>query len=367
MSDQKGYSQLRAMLAIARASLLSTFRSPSAVVFSFAFPLFFIIVFGFIGNRSLVVAVGIEPGADTTNGIYTMLRSRPEVKLITQESSTSMLDELQKGKLDAILNIRKGIDTSKAPLQLTLQTSKAAAEGGAMIKMFMMHATDQANLSAAHLKPVAELNSVDVADRKYKSIDFILPGMLGFSLLSTGVFGTAFVFLNLRNTLVIKRFFATPIQRSYIVLGEGLSRVLFALMSSSFIIILGYFAFNFTLVHGLLTFIEMLVLSFIGLFVFMGFGFIISGVAKNDSAVPPLANIITLPQFLMAGTFFPISVFPTWLQPIPKILPLTYLNDALRKVAFEGASLFQVWDDILILVIWGVIVYFLATKLFKWE
>jgi hypothetical protein len=46
-------------------------------------------------------------------------------------------------------------------------------------------------------------------------------------------------------------------------------------------------------------------LSFIALLVFMGFGFIISGLAKTESSIPPLANIITLPQFLLAGTFFP--------------------------------------------------------------
>jgi ABC-2 type transport system permease protein len=368
MSRQKPYSQLRAMLAITKASLQSIFRNPSTVAFSFAFPLFFIVVFGFIGNRSITVKLGVVPGSDTTNQIYSMIASRPEVRLITNEDKTTMVEELEKGKLDGILGIQKNTDTSKTPFILNLETSKASAEGGAVLQMFMMHATAEATLaSAPDLKKVAVLKTAEVSDRAYKSIDFILPGMLGFSLLSMGVFGTAFVFLNLRNTLVIKRFFATPIQKTYIVLGEALSRVLFALLTSSFIIILGYFVFGFTLVHGIATFINMLLLTFIALSVFMGFGFIISGLAKNESAVPPLANLITLPQFLLGGTFFPTTAFPSWLQPIPKILPLTYLNDAMRKVAFEGLSLFQVWNDLLVLGVWGIVVYFFATRLFKWE
>jgi ABC-2 type transport system permease protein len=366
--EVKSYSQLRAMLAITRASLQSIFRNPSTVAFSFAFPLFFIIVFGFVGNRNIKVSVGIVPGSDTTSQIYAMMNSRPEVKLVTSETKEQMIEELEKGKLDGVLAIQKNSDSSATPFVLSLQTSKASAEGGAVIQMFMMHSVDAANLAAMPAaKHVAELHSSEVSNRAFKSIDFILPGMLGFSLLSMGVFGTAFVFLNLRNTLVIKRFFATPIQRMYIVLGEALSRVLFALLSSSFIIILGRFAFGFTLVHGLVTFVNMLVLTFIALFVFMGFGFIISGVAKTESAVPPLANLVTLPQFLLGGTFFPITAFPSWLQPVPKIMPLTYLNDAMRKVAFEGASLFQVWNDLLVLGIWGVVIYFFATRLFKWE
>ena len=66
---------------------------------------------------------------------------------------------------------------------------------------------------------------VTVPGRTYRAIDFILPGQLGFSLLSAGVFGVAFVFYNLRQTLVLKRFFATPIKRSHILFGEALSRV----------------------------------------------------------------------------------------------------------------------------------------------
>jgi ABC-2 type transport system permease protein len=99
----------------------------------------------------------------------------------------------------------------------------------------------------------------------------------------------------------------------------------------------------------------------------MGFGFVVSGMAKNESTIPPLANIITLPQFLLAGTFFPIENFPKWLQPFSNMLPLTYLNDAMRNVAFEGAHLSDCWKQLGILGLWGVAVYLVAIKVFKWE
>jgi len=203
--------------------------------------------------------------------------------------------------------------------------------------------------------------------REYKTIDFILPGQLGFSLLSSGVFGVAFMFFNLRSTLVLKRFFATPISRAHIILGEGLARVIFQMITAVVIILMGYFMFGFTLVNGISTLIAMLFLSFIGLIVFMGFGFIVSGLAKSDSTIPPLANIITLPQFLISGTFFSIDNFPKWLQPISRILPLTHLNTAMRAIAFEGESLWGVRTEIGVILLWGVVVYTAAIKIFKWE
>jgi ABC-2 type transport system permease protein len=165
----------------------------------------------------------------------------------------------------------------------------------------------------------------------------------------------------------LKRFFATPIKKSYIIFGEGLSRVIFQMTTAVIILLVGHFAFKFTLVHGWLTFLELLALSFIGLIVFMGFGFVVSGLAKSESTIPPFANLITMPQFLLAGTFFPIDNFPTWLQPICKVLPLTHLNDAMRNVAFEGDHLTECGPQLLVLAIWGILVYAIAVKVFRWE
>ena len=89
--------------------------------------------------------------------------------------------------------------------------------------------------AVADFNPQRDIETV----REYKTIDFILPGQLGFSLLSSGVFGVAFMFFNLRNTLVLKRFFATPISRTYIVLGEALSRVIFQMLTAIVIILVG--------------------------------------------------------------------------------------------------------------------------------
>jgi ABC-2 type transport system permease protein len=206
-----------------------------------------------------------------------------------------------------------------------------------------------------------------IPGRVYRQIDFILPGQLGFSLLSAGVFGVAFLFFNLRQQLVLKRFFATPITRTYIVLGEAMSRVLFQMIASVVIVTIGVLGFHFTLVHGAVTFIELMLLSLLGLIVFMGYGFIVSNVSKNESTIPPFANLFTFPQFLLSGTFFPIDVFPKWLQFFCNLLPLTHFNNAMREISFEGATLFDVWKDVGVLLIWGILLYAVAIKVFKWE
>lgn len=366
----KQYSQIRAMLAITRASLRAIFRSPSAVIFSFAFPLIFILVFGFIGGGGrMSVRVAFDSKTDTTTDMFRAISSMEGLKIVSG-SEQQLKNDLSKGRLHAIIEINKNPETAPA-YSIRMVSSDAVNPQNLQILRSLLEALiTKMNREKFHGSPTYATISSEietVPGRVYRTIDFILPGQLGFSLLSSGVFGVAFIFFSLRQTLVLKRFFATPIKRSYILFGEALSRVIFQLTTAVVILLIGHFAFNFTLINGWITFIELLVLSFIGLSVFMGFGFVVSGLARNESSIPPFANLFTLPQFLLAGTFFPVENFPSWLQPLCRILPLTHLNDAMRNVAFEGARLSDCGTQLGVLAIWGFVAYAIAIKVFKWE
>jgi ABC-2 type transport system permease protein len=368
--EQPQYNQFRAMLAITRSSLRSIFRSPSAVIFSIVFPLVFILVFGFIGeNGGISLDVALNKNADTANPIYQSLKNISSIHFV-QEDDSLLKEDLEKGNITAIINIKKNAAGNPA-YTIELKSSEAVnPQNMQVLESILKDAINTINSKTfSQEQTIANIdnNIVKIPGRVYRRIDFILPGQLGFSLLSAGVFGVAFMFFNLRQQLVLKRFFATPIRRTYIVLGEAVSRVLFQMMTAIIIIGLGTTAFKFTLVHGFSTFLEIMLLSFIALIVFMGFGFVVSSVAKNESTIPPFANMFTLPQFLLAGTFFPISVFPKWLQGFCNILPLTHFNNAMRNISFEGASFISCWRDVGALLIWGIIIYAVAIKVFKWE
>lgn len=367
------YSQLTAMWAITKASLTAIMRSPSAIVFSVIFPFIFILVFGFIGNSNgvPVYKIVIDKDSDTTNALYDSIKSSNRLRIVSFANDSELRRSMAKGRIAAIVKISK-TSNKPYPYAYTLKSSNASDDKWPQLFPILDGIINKISNATYNNRPtyaIPEFNEErDIETlREYKTIDFILPGQLGFSLLSSGVFGVAFMFFNLRNTLVLKRFFATPVSRTYIVLGEGLSRIIFQMLTAIVIILVGHYLFDFTLVKGFQTLLEMLVLSFIGLLIFMGFGFIVSGLAKNDSAIPPFANLITMPQFLLGGTFFSIDNFPKWLQPISNALPLTHLNTAMRSVAFEGQNLWDVRWEIGILLLWGIAVYIIAVKVFKWE
>ncbi len=366
----RDYSQVRAMLAITKGSLRAISRSPSAVLFSIAFPLIFILIFGFIGNGGrLAINVAFDKQVDSLNPIYSAIKNIAGINVV-KKSDIALKEDLEKGRITAIINIQPSLNTN-SPYTIGLTSSEAVNPQNIQVLQSILNAViagiNKSKYPASPTIATINNNIQKIPGRIYRTIDFILPGQLGFSLLSSGVFGVAFLFFNLRQQLVLKRFYATPIKRSYIVLGEALSRVIFQMLTAIIIIGVGHFVFNFTLVNGFQTFASIMLLSFLALLLFMGFGFIVSSVAKNESTIPPFANLITLPQFLLAGTFFSIEAFPFWLQPICRVLPLTHFNNAMRNIAFEGASLASCWKELGIIGIWTVVVYAVAFKIFKWE
>ncbi|GAJ08892.1 unnamed protein product [marine sediment metagenome] len=72
-------------------------------------------------------------------------------------------------------------------------------------------------------------------------------------------------------------------------------------------------------------------------------------------------------MLFIGGIFFPLNIMPDFLSVIAKILPSTHLNDALRLVVIEGASIGSVWLELLIVGAWFIVSLGLSIKFFRWE
>lgn len=367
------YNQVRAMLAITKASLRAIFRSPQSVFFSLFFPIVLIVIFGAIskGGGGISFDVGIDKKSDTSNNAYRTLENSTYLNIINKGQDT-LEDMLKKGKLTALINISK-ISSADSGEHYAIHLSSTSAsqrelpqlydllKNNILNKLNHTQADEDQNSFVTLLKPEI------IKSREYKLIDFYLPGMIGFSLIGSAVFGVAFLFYSLRETLVLKRLYASPIRRVNIILGETFSRIIFQLFTVVVLILFGRFFYQFTLANGISTFFDMLIVSTLGLLVFMGAGFVISSVSKNQNVIPIYSNLFMFPQYFLSGTFFPKTALPHKIQWLIDILPLTALNDALRKISFEGAHLADCWKQAAILGCWGIVVYFIAIKVFRWE
>lgn len=345
------YSQWKAFKALVLAALRSLAKSPSSVIFTVAFPLVFIFGFGFLSSDEVqAIKIGVVASDDFPSEVWNKMQADSLLDLVPIERAATD-SMLANAEVSGVLE-RRNNDF------VWTGSSSAQKESELAFRMVSKH------LRNAEMQPVLR---EEIAVAPIQKIGFVLTGQLGFSLLAASIFGVAFVFFGLRQQLVLKRFFATPIRRWNILLAEGTARMIFQLAGAAFLILAGVYFFDFKLIEGTATFFKLMILSGISVLVFMSFGFIISGLARAISTVPPLANIIVLPQFILAGTLFPVTDFPAWLQFISNLLPLTHLNNALRKVALQGAGIFDLGLELMVLFVWGIIGYAVASRLFKWE
>jgi ABC-type multidrug transport system permease subunit len=208
------------------------------------------------------------------------------------------------------------------------------------------------------------VHDVEFTDKGARYIDFLIPGLLGMNLMGGGLWGIGFVTVDMRIRKLLKRYLATPMKKTHFLGAMMVSRMLFMIPEILVLLVFSYYAFG-VVVHGSL--LAVLGLVVLGAVTFSGIGLLVASRAKTLEAVSGLMNLIMLPMWLLSGIFFSADRFPDATRPFIKALPLTALNDALRSVMQEGASLASQGAEIAILAGYGVVSFALALWWFRWN
>jgi len=211
---------------------------------------------------------------------------------------------------------------------------------------------------------VVKVGDQKVTEPGARYVDFLVPGLIGMNLMGSGLWGLGFTVVIARSRKILKRFAATPMRRSHYLLSFMLSRLVFLVLEVAAVLIFAILAFGFT-VRG--SWLSVVLMTILGGFTFSGIGMLVAARPTTIEGVSGLMNFIMLPMWLLSGTFFSSERFPQVLQPFIQALPLTALNNVLRSLMNEGASLSSNWMEIAILLAWFVISFVIALKIFKWQ
>jgi ABC transporter DrrB family efflux protein len=208
--------------------------------------------------------------------------------------------------------------------------------------------------------PVAKV----VTEPGSRYIDFLIPGLIGLGLMSTGLWGIGFSLAEMRTKKLIKRLTATPMRRSDFLLSFLLVRAVLLPIELAPLLLFARFVFGVGVQGSIFT---LFVTALIGGLTFAVMGLFLACRAENPQIVSGLINVVSFPMYLCSGVFFSSSRFPDALQPVIRWMPLTALNDALRATMIDGAGFAQVGDKLVMISAWGVLCFALAVRLFKWR
>ena len=357
------------ILTLTNSSIKMFFRNRQALFFTLFSPLLIMVVFGLIGfDKPPKYDVGLvsnNPNQQTTQFVD-QLKNFPTFT-IHQGSLDEELKQLNEGNLSVVLEIPDDLISSNevaATKTITAHTNQGQQSQSQVVLSILNQYLDKTTLALTHAPTLFTVQEKSVNSRNLKYFEFLLPGLIALSIMQMSVFSVAFTFAQYKEKGVLKRLLATPMEPFQFVTANVITRLIVSVLQTAIFLAVGIFVFKAHVIGSLwLVFLCVI----LGALMFLGLGYTISGLSKTVETVPALANLIVFPMLFLGGTFFPLSNMPGWLQNIAKFLPLTYFSTALRDVMTKNAHFGDIAKDLLFMVIWGVVLIFLATMTFSFQ
>src|SRR6266568_3883762 len=321
MSDR---ARLRAFAALCLARLREVYREPEVVFWSFVFPILLSVGLGlaFRNRPPESSPVGVVEGGGAAAVVAALERaSLLKVRTLAEAEAGQAL---RLGRVDVV--VVPGAAPSATTVEYRLDPSRPEA-------ILARSRVDDALQRAAGRQDPLTSREVAVSEPGGRYIDFLIPGIIGMNLMSGGMWGMGFNLVDMRIKRLLKRLLATPLRRADF-LGSHLAVLLVATL---------------------------------GALCFSGLGLLVASRATRIETVTGLMNVVMMPMFICSGIFFSADRFPDALQPLIRALPLTALNDGLRAVILEGASLASQSGRLLVLGLWGGLSFAVGLKLFRWN
>jgi ABC-2 type transport system permease protein len=325
-------------------------REPEAIFWVFGFPLLLALALGFAFREKAPdrIPIGVVAGTHAAERLAALKKSPVLLPRIVGDEEGRLA--LRRGKISLLID---GPMTPVYRFDATRPDARAARIEA-----------DDALQTAAGRRDIFRAAEEHVSERGSRYIDFLVPGLLGMNLMGTGIWGVAFNVVNARMRKLLKRLVATPMRKSDYLASQLLSRLAFLVIECTVLVAFGWLVFGVGVSGSIFTFALLCVVGGIS---FTGVGLLISSRAKTIEAVSGMANLIMMPMWIASGVFFSYERFPDAVKPFIRALPLTALNDGLRAVMNDGASLAGVLPQLAVLATWAILSFIVGLKIFRWQ
>lgn len=325
------------------------YREPEAMFWTYGFPVLLTVGLG--------IAFRSKPPEQVPVAVETVDSLAPQRELLENDKSFKVRtgsrdqceDWIRKGEVDVAV-------LQADPLEYRFDPTRPEATV-ARLKL------DEALQRAAGRKDALAVHEVHMTAPGARYIDFLIPGLLGMNLMGGGLWGIGFVTVDMRIRKLLKRMAATPMKKRDFFYSLIASRMAFTVPEVLLLVVTGWLLFGVA-IEG--TWLRIAVVCTVGALSFAGLGLFLASRARKIETITGLMNAVMLPMWIFSGIFFSSKRFPDLLQPFIQALPLTQLNNALRAVITDGATLTSQAMPLGLLAAYGLVSFWLALRWFRW-
>jgi ABC-2 type transport system permease protein len=350
------------------ANIKSFLRNRTALFWTFAFPVIFVILFGAIfsgGTTRFSLAWVDEDNSPASQQLRDGFANVSVLELNDTDQADA-LERMRGGEYDAVLIIPAGTGASIAgggTANLVLYTDPSASTATSVLTQTVGQVVGTMNQGITGQPPALAVETQTLQTQRISSAAYFVPSILAMALMQLGIFA-AIPLVAQREKGILKRLNATPLSRSTLVSSNVAMRLLIAIVQTAIIVGIGIVAFGVVIVGNMAIAALLIVL---GALTFLALGYVIASYARTEESANAMTSVVQFPLMFLSGIFFPIAFMPGWLQPIAAFMPLTYLGDGLRQTMVGGAAYAPLWVDIGVLAVWLVVCFLISARFFRWQ
>jgi len=329
-------------------------REPEAVFWTFLFPVVLAIGLGiaFRNKPADVIAVGTVRGSAAADTLAARLTRSGGLKVIAFADSAAAQTALRTGDVALVALL-----TPNGAVEYRFDDTRPEGRSARFL------VDDAVQRGAGRQDPVS-VSERKVREKGSRYIDFVIPGLLGMNIMGGGIWGLAFAIVDARRKNLLKRLVSTPMRHTHYLASFVLSRFSFLLVEV--VVIVGSAVLLFGVpVRGSL--VQLGVVCVASSLSFGGLGLLIASRARTTEGVSGLTNLVMMPMWVLSGVFFASTNFPATAQPFIQALPLTATINALRATMLQGVGWSAVVPSIGIVLVWGVVSFVVALRVFRWR
>ena len=343
-------------------------RNAAGLFFGLIFPVILILIFGAIFSSgfsgTITVYVQNKDNGPISNYFLGNLTEAGTLNLVMVDSSKNFSQYLSAHSASDGIIIPANFSEyylHRIPVNVTVYGNPAQSSS-TIVSGVVNGVINGFNLGLYGGQPIIGITQTSANAQVTKYIDFLVPGLIGFSILISPMFSLVNISSEYKRTKLFKQLSLTPLSKFEWLASKVLFYIVLSAASFLLMVAVGVLAFGAHIVLSLWL-IPFLIL---GPTFFASLGMLVGTVSKNSETASVVGNVISFPMMFLSGTFFPISLMPTYLQDLAHVLPLFYIIDGLNAVMIYS-NFAQTTIDLIVVAVITVIVFAAAARVFKWR
>jgi ABC-2 type transport system permease protein len=361
---------LNRVLADVKVFIRGYTRSRIGLFFSLVFPIILILLFGsiFSGGSNGPINVYVQ-NRDTTTGFnagnifISALNNNRSTTVTIVDNSQNLTDYMNAHSANQGVLIPPGFTAdylANRTASVTIYANPADTSSPIVTQTVQGIVTSLNSYRQPHY--LVAFQQLSIKSQSYRYIDFLIPGLVGFSVLTSPMFSLVNISSEYKKTKLFKQLSLTPLTKTEWLTSKVIWYVVLGIVSFFIMTQVGAALFGAHLEYSLMIFPFLV----IGPLFFVSLGMLVGTISRSVESAAVVGNLITFPMMFLSGTFFPVSLMPMYLQNIAHGLPLFYLIDGLNQVMIYG-NVGQALFDFELMVVLSAIVFALAVVFFKWR